>query len=29
MTESSHRRQDPGDFEDEDEEDDAHNNFLT
>ena len=29
MTESSHRRQDPGDFEDEDEEDDVHNNFLT
>ena len=29
MTESSPRRQDPADFEDEDEEDDAHNNFLT
>ena len=29
MTESSHRRQEPGDFEDEEEEDDAHNNFLT
>lgn len=29
MTESSPRRQDPADFEDEEEEDDAHNNFLT
>jgi len=29
MTESSPRRQDHGDFEDEEEEDDAHNNFLT
>ncbi len=29
MTEESPRRQDPADFEDEDEEDDAHNNFLT
>lgn len=29
MTESSPRRNDPADFEDEEEEDDAHNNFLT
>ena len=29
MTDSSPRRQDPADFEDEEEEDDAHNNFLT
>ena len=29
MTESADRRQDPADFDDEDEEDDAHNNFLT
>jgi len=29
MTESSNRRPDAGDFEDEDEEDDAHNNFIT
>ena len=29
MTESSPRRQDPADFEDEEDEDDAHNNFLT
>lgn len=29
MTESSPRREDPADFEDDEDEDDAHNNFLT